>query len=72
MSSEHVESTNTNLDHESLIKSDIINSKKPHRVDINDLMFKIRENETKTKKENLFLLILICSVILSIGLVLSF
>lgn len=64
---ENIESNNNNLVHERLIKPN-----RTRRVDINHLMFKIRENETKTRKENLFLLILICSIVLSVGLVLSF
>jgi len=67
MSSEPLENTNNDLDHDKLIRS-----KKTHRVDINDLMFKIRANESKAKKENLFLFILILSIILSVGLMLSF
>ena len=50
----------------------LIGSNKTHRVDINHLMFKIRANESKAKKENLVLFILIFSIILSVGLVLSF
>ena len=64
---ENIESNNNNLVHERLSKPN-----RTRRVDINHLMFKIRENETKTRKENLFLLILICSIVLSVGLVLSF
>jgi|TARA_B110000438_G_C15792490_1_gene641360 hypothetical protein len=67
MSSEQLENTNNNLEHDKLIIS-----KNTHRVDINHLMFKIRENESKAKKENLFLFILVFSIILSVGLVLSF
>jgi hypothetical protein len=67
MSSEQLENTNNNLEHDKLIRS-----KNTHRVDINHLMFKIRENESKAKKENLFLFILVFSIILSVGLVLSF
>jgi len=67
MSSENVEKTNNNLYHNKLIKP----SSSP-RVDINYLMFKIRQDESKTKKENLLLFILIFSIVLSIGLALSF
>ena len=67
MSSENVENTNNKFYHNKLIKP----SSSP-RVDINHLMFKIRQDESKIKKENLLLFILIVSIVLSIGLALSF
>ena len=67
MSSENVKNTNNNLYHNKLVKP----SSSP-RVDINHLMFKIRQDESKTKKENLLLFILIVSIVFSIGLALSF
>ena len=46
-----------------------INSK--HRVDINDLMSRVRDDEKKQKKENLVFFGLIASVIVITGIIAS-
>ncbi len=46
-------------------------SKIPGRVDINNLMSKVREEERKQKKENLFFFGLISSVIVITGILAS-
>ena len=46
-----------------------INSK--HRVDINDLMSRVRDDEKKQKKENLIFFSLIASVIVITGIIAS-
>ena len=45
--------------------------KMPNRVDINKLMFKVRNEENKQRKENLLFLGIISSVIVVIGIVAS-
>jgi len=42
-----------------------------HRVDINDLLFKVREDERKQKKENLFFFGAIASIIAITGIIAS-
>ena len=46
-------------------------SKKTNRVDINDLMLKVRNEEKKEKKENLVFLGLVGSVIVISGVIAS-
>ena len=46
-------------------------SKIPGRVDINNLMFRVREEERKQKKENLVFFCLISSVIVITGIIAS-
>ena len=46
-----------------------INSK--HRVDINDLMSRVRDDEKKQKKENIVFFSLIASVIVITGIIAS-
>ena len=46
-----------------------INTK--HRVDINDLMSRVRDDEKKQKKENLVFFSLIASVIVITGIIAS-
>ena len=46
-------------------------SKKTNRVDINDLMLKVRNEEKKEKKENLVFLGLVGSIIVISGVIAS-
>ena len=46
-----------------------INSK--HRVDINDLMSRVRDDEKKQKKENLVFFSLVASIIVITGIIAS-
>ena len=48
-----------------------IQSKLSNRVDINDLMSKVREQQKKERKENLILFSIISSVILITGIIAS-
>ena len=45
---------------------------KSKRVDINDLLLKVREEKTKEKKENYIFLCLICAVVAVTGIIASF
>ena len=51
-------------------KSNNINTRS-NRVDINDLMSRVRDDEKKQKKENLFFFGLVASVIVITGIVAS-
>ena len=52
--------------------SKISNSSSPdRRVDINDLLSRVRDNEKKQKKENLFFFGLVASVIVITGIIAS-
>ena len=42
------------------------------KVDINDLLLKVREEKTKEKKENYIFLCLICTVVVVTGIIASF
>tara|TARA_B100002051_G_C16301674_1_gene423165 strand:+ start:284 stop:517 length:234 start_codon:yes stop_codon:yes gene_type:complete len=66
---QHIETPNTN----DVVK--IVNpyskSKIPNKVDINNLMSRVREEEKKQKKENLVFFGLISSVIVITGIIAS-
>ena len=42
------------------------------KVDINDLLAKVREEKTKEKKENYIFLCLICAVVVVTGIIASY
>ena len=42
------------------------------RVDINDLLSKVRQEKNKEKKENYIFLALICGVVVATGIIASF
>ena len=65
MSSEHVKINHLN----ETPNKDVL--KAPHRVDINDLMLKVRNEKTKEKKENLVFLGLVGSVLVISGVIAS-
>ena len=50
-------------------KANHINTK--HRVDINDLMSRVRDDEKKQKKENLVFFSLVASIIVITGIIAS-
>ena len=74
MSGERLINTDTKLD-ESQTSVNFQHTKKTSpisgRVDINKLMFKVRKEENKQRKENLLFLGIISSVIVVIGIVAS-
>ena len=45
---------------------------KSKRVDINDLLLKVRQEKIKEKKENYIFLCLICTVVVVTGIIASF
>ena len=45
---------------------------KSKRVDINDLLLKVRQEKTKEKKENYIFLCLICAVVVVTGIIASY
>ena len=51
--------------------SKVNNTNTKHRVDINDLMSRVRDDEKKQKKENLIFFSLIASVIVITGIIAS-
>ena len=59
----------TNL--ETKLKENNINSSISNRVNINNLMTKVREQEKKERKENIIFLSLIGSVVLVTGIIAS-
>ena len=59
----------TNLETE--LKENNINSSISNRVNINNLMTKVREQEKKERKENIIFLSLIGSVVLVTGIIAS-
>ena len=65
MSSEHVKIKHLN----EIPNKDVL--KAPHRVDINDLMLKVRNEKKKEKKENLVFLGLVGSVLVISGVIAS-
>ena len=65
MSSEHVKINHLN----ETPNKDVL--KAPHRVDINDLMLKVRNEKKKEKKENLVFLGLVGSVLVISGVIAS-
>ena len=72
MSSENVQrvGNHKSINIESIIPN-TIKQKKPGRVDINQLMFKVREKEKKIRKENLIFFSLVGSIICVAGIILS-
>ena len=65
MSSEHVKINHLN----ETPNKDVL--KAPHRVDINDLMLKVRNEKKREKKENLVFLGLVGSVLVISGVIAS-
>jgi len=57
---------------DSIIIPNTIEKKKSGRVDINQLMFKVREKEKKIKKDNLLFFGLVGTIICVAGIILSF
>jgi hypothetical protein len=52
-------------------KTELVKRKISGRVDINELMFKVREKQKQQKKENLVFLGLVSSVVLITGIIAS-
>jgi hypothetical protein len=74
MSSEHTQrvGNHKSVDVSNIITPNITEQKKSGRVDINQLMFKVREKERKIKKDNLLFFGLVGSIICVAGIILSF
>ena len=74
MSSEntHRVGNHKSVNFDSIIIPNTIEKKKSGRVDINQLMFKVREKEKKTRKENFIFFGLVGSIICVAGIILSF
>ena len=71
MSGERILQTEETIKTQSIGKVSNSSSKIPGRVDINNLMLKVREEERKQKKENLVFFGLISSVIVITGIIAS-
>ena len=71
MSGERILQTEESIKTQSIYKVSNSSSKIPGRVDINNLMSKVREEERKQKKENLVFFGLISSVIIITGIIAS-
>ena len=71
MSGERILQTEESIKTQSIDKVSNSSSKIPGRVDINNLMSKVREEERKQKKENLVFFGLISSVIIITGIIAS-
>ena len=71
MSGERILQTEESIKTQSIDKVSNSSSKIPGRVDINNLMSKVREEERKQKKENLVFFGLIISVIIITGIIAS-
>ncbi len=63
-----VEEHNLNL----LKTPEVIEKKIPRRVDINDLLARVREEKKRENKINLVFLSLFASLVLVVGIILSF
>ena len=72
MSGEHIAEVQNNLDTPNKIEGNSISKRKiPGRVDINNLMSKVREEERKQKKENVVLFGFISGVVVVTGIIAS-
>jgi hypothetical protein len=70
MSAEKITITEKNLN--TLVTPEVIEEKLPGRVDINDLLARVREEKKKENKVNFVFFSLFASLILVVGLILSF
>ena len=71
MREDHIDS-GINIKTSNLNRTRVRKAKSPnHRVDINDLLFRVREDERKQKKENLIFFGAIASIIAITGIIAS-
>ena len=71
MREDHIDS-GINIKTSNLNRTRVRKAKSPnHRVDINDLLFRVREDERKQKKENLVFFGAIASIIAITGIIAS-